>query len=547
MTALPRNLSTFRLNGVQTDPDPSEVAQDLWTDAQNCVSQDAYMQRIRGWSPLSANNLIDQPPLWHLANTQAESYWLYHTATVAGVGIEDGTSTPPNNGLLVNATQSGNTVTASIGDFSGCTLNGFAILNKRFSGLSWYNYPDITIQDFDTTDPTTADTLTAAVCWSFDRFLFLGDCEIAGNSQPDRIQHAASAEPGTLPINPQDWWPVPENDANFTSLADTRGRVVNGIQLGANNLIVKERGLYQGTYVGAGTFVFRYRNISREVGGLCRHCVTAVDQNGYIFSDNDLVWTDGRQVRSLADTFIRRRVFSELNGEQAGRCWVQYNRPAQEIWFAYPAGGSEYPNKCAVWSLATQKWGLRDLGENQDSKQGWRYARPGIYTDTTTTQSQPWVPNLSAWNSGTWTAPWRSNVLSGDRDDFIAIDVTDEADESNVGQWFVSIGNTDTTAKGNAITGVLSRHELDLGSQDDVKLIRAVYAHGQIPDGLTVRVGGQATHSATIEWSDPQPVDTANQKASLFASGRLISVEFSASVPFQLPGFSLEGTVRGRY
>ena len=49
MPEIPRNKARFRLNGVIQDADPSDLPEDVWSDARNMVpSEGPYMERVGG-------------------------------------------------------------------------------------------------------------------------------------------------------------------------------------------------------------------------------------------------------------------------------------------------------------------------------------------------------------------------------------------------------------------------------------------------------------------------------------------------------------------
>ena len=539
MTELPRNLATLRLNGLRPDPDPSEVSPDTWTGGRNVLPVNGYMERVGGFSHvLTDNTVAGSTPLWHLnAERDGTAYWWAFTAGLNGVLVQDGSPTPPAGGLLVAATGI-YPETASIEEFTGCLINNTPVFNNAGEEPWWWDYSSTTLTQFDTTDAATGPALKGAAVWSYKYHLFLGDVEVGGDSRPDQVWHSAAAEPGTVPGS---WQPTATNDANFVELSDTRGRVVNGMQLGGSCLIMKERGAYLCTYTG-GPLVMAYRNLSREAGIVCRHGMQVVQGTAYLFDDNTFLATDGQQITDVAETWLKREFFGNLNTDEIDRAFVAYDRPNQTIWFAAPMETNRYCSHAAIWDLTTQKWGFRELGEGDFSNQGFRYMRPGVLKEDSTVE--PWTAATTDWTNR--TGAWKSGALSANQDISMALCCDDDSVAEQT--FWTEMDTQATTADGKAITGYLRRYQLDVGKQDEVKMVRAVHLHADDAMSLQCRVGGQYTHSDAIRWSPFFSLDaTQTQKASVTATGRLISVEIKSDEPFNLPGFTLEAELRGRY
>ena len=537
MTELPRNLATFRPNGIIADRSPSDVPVEFWTGGKNMVpSEGPYMERVGGVTPrldTPDGEAVFHSPAYDTAN--GVPYWCYFTLGAAG-----------NAGLFRQSGTAGSEVNLNMPGYGAPAVGSKAI--DAFSagllnGVPWFNRSDIAPAYW----PFTGNALAhanwpagqiAGVMWAFKNHLFCGDItDGAANYQPSLIQWT-DATPALTVASAPDWGLAATSEAGSTELSEVRGRIQNGLPIRSECAIYAQNVTYLAQYIG-GPFVFAFRPFSTQMGLLARHAVVEVEGRHFLMTDSDLVMHDGVRIESLADSKVRRTWFNNLDPERLNECWAGWHEQNREVWFCGATAGSEACDLAAVLDLTTLQWGFRELGEGQTA-QGVKYARQGILVEG---GGATWDTAAGDWDSQTGT--WNDNVSLADADRFIGLERQSAGEAKTLFQQF---DVSDTTYTGQLITGTLERHGLDMGKPDTIKHIRGVHVHARGESTLEVRVRGRLTESDTGTWSSWVGVDlSAVEKASLFASGRLIDVEFRSTGPVEIAGFTLEGRGGGRY
>lgn len=158
------------------------------------------------------------------------------------------------------------------------------------------------------------------------------------------------------------------DDTNWTLSVSTqcvKGRLIGGSgpitavrRFGDNIVAYKAGTLFVGTYVGAPE-VWRWAQVSNDVGCIGQDAV--VDTSiGHVFVGKDNVYVfDGTTPRPIATGVIRKWMFDDMAGAYQFKTICLWDRPNNQVWIYYAsAGGGGAVNRCAVYHVLTQKWGL---------------------------------------------------------------------------------------------------------------------------------------------------------------------------------------------
>lgn len=158
------------------------------------------------------------------------------------------------------------------------------------------------------------------------------------------------------------------DETNWTlSVANqcVKGRLIGGSgpltaarRFGDNLVAYKSGSMFVGNYVGAPE-VWRWTQVSNDVGCVGQDAVvdTVI---GHVFVGKDNVYLyDGTTPRPLATGVIRKWLFADMAGTYQYKAVCQWDRANHLVWIYYPsAGGDGTLNRCAVYHVLTQRWGL---------------------------------------------------------------------------------------------------------------------------------------------------------------------------------------------
>lgn len=144
-----------------------------------------------------------------------------------------------------------------------------------------------------------------------------------------------------------------------------KGRLIGGSgpltaarRFGDNLIAYKSGTMFVGTYVGAPE-VWRWTQVSTDVGCVGQDAVvdTVI---GHVFVGRDNVYLfDGTTPRPLATGTIRKWLFDDMAGTYQYKVSCLWDRANHLVWIFYPsAGGDGTLNRCAVYHVLTQRWGL---------------------------------------------------------------------------------------------------------------------------------------------------------------------------------------------
>jgi len=345
-----------------------------------------------------------------------------------------------------------------------------------------------------------------------------GDISGPGGDFENQILWSTAADPGAVPSS---WSAAPDNSAGDNILAATPGSVVDGVPLKDNMYLLKNHSIYIMSLVG-GQFIFSFRKFAVTIGALTRNCAIEYKGNLYIFTDGDIVRTDGHTIESIAERRVRKTVFNEMDATFFYTSYMAIWSEEDELWFCYPTTGSPIPNKAAVYNLVSGDWGFRELNNIA-------YSGRGLINDLGPPLS--WDEQTDTWNESVtiWNAPNTSAIA-----DSIVM-----ADETN--KLFFALGELDPIDP-IPIEGSVSKLSIPLGDDhESVKYISEVWplVSGQPGGKFNVRLGSQFHENDAIDWAPIAEFQLGtDDKLDVDLTGRYFSIEYSGT------GF---GTRTGRF
>ena len=519
----PKRIQPFRpKNGLLRDVPPSEVPDEYYTTAGNVLFRDSFAERVVGDARVYPGVTGALRNILSTRDSAGANFWMYSSPNtvnaVTGSTISDLT---PIGGLQTQ--DDPNAFTTSL-------LNGLPVWNNQLDVPHyWTNDPGAPLAPLPGWQ--AGDTCRAIRPFKFH--LFALGMEEAGGSFPMKLKWSDAAEPGAVP---QTWEALPNNDAGDTQLSETPGGIVDAWPLRAGLMIYKESSTYLCNWI-AGQFVFNFRPLFITSGVIARNCVVEHDARHFVFTDDDLIMTDGNTIQSIVDRRNRKALFSSLDQDNARNAYVINYERQKEIWFCYPENGSKYCNRALVYDVRNDSTGFRELCSSP-------HGRLGFVTDAV--EDDSWDSDTQAWDDDvtSWTAFARSDVELD-----LVIACTDDDTPTNGKLVEVDAGSD---FDGEPINALLVKSDMSFGDADRLKLVKRVYPKVEANDGVTVdiRVGSAESPGGTVSWSPPVPyVKGTNTKIDTFSLGRYISIEISSAggAPWTLIGFDVEYETRGYY
>lgn len=518
-----RSLSIVAPVGFNRDLPPFDVPPEQWTGGNNVHCRDGIPERIAGYEDIFGDP--GQPPIWLMPTlTVTTAWWIYGTGPSTldqGLWVTDGSvhsDISPVSGVAFGSKQN---------PFTGTNFNGVPVIN-------WGNGDDPVFWDLQAANVAQtlpgwpANTYCEAMR-GFKNYLIAMNVTDTGDNIENLILWSDAAPAGELP---QTWVPAPDNQAGFRSLAATPGPVVDAIPLRNQMLLFKHNSTFSLDLIG-GTFVFALRKLFLTSGVLSRNCAAEFHGRVVMFTDGDIVITDGHSVDSLIDRRMRRFIFNQIDSNNFLNSYVANYSSRREMWFCFPSTGQQYPDIAAVWDYEQDKWSTRSLFDTPFAAQGVvPISSAQLDWDG---DSDSWDSDVTSWNETNFN-PVVDNLVLADPDTGFSV---------------VDVGSSNPD--GSIIFSKFERDSMDFGEPLKVKTVRSVWPRitGTTNQVVLIRVGGQLQVNDPITWSAEVFFRIGvDEKVDIFATGRLLSFSFESvgGNPWKHTGFAVEfGTVGSLY
>ena len=138
----------------------------------------------------------------------------------------------------------------------------------------------------------------------------------------------------------------------------TEGRLVTGVRMKGENLILTSRDAWTMTFVGA-PFVYAFDLLGRACGVFS--AMAAVSAGSFAAWMGPAGWHvyDGA-LRNLPSD-VHDYVYSDINLEQASKVVGGLNDQYGEIWWIYPSAAANEPNRYVIWNYNEDHWAIGEL------------------------------------------------------------------------------------------------------------------------------------------------------------------------------------------
>jgi len=492
--------------------------------AYSATADENWTSTIIGGVLVLTNN-YDKPQFWELTDgiplsstkMQDLSYW--PSLTLLNGAVNDSVTT-----LTVDSTAdfpTSGTVTIGTEDISytGLTDTTFTGCTRGANSTSAAAHSD--------NDPVFVNVFCKSMR-AFRSFLVALNIKRGGVSYPRVVKW--STEAGIQGV-PSSWNETTSTvDAGEYELADSKGDILDGLQLRDTFMIYKEDATYSMSFVGT-PFIFSFRQLSPTIGAIAKNCVAEFDGGHAIFGKGNFYINDGQRLKPILPQKLKEYVFTEIDGAQINKCFVAADYGRTEILFCFTADGAatNHPNKAIVWNYITNTFTIRDLPD---------LAHMGYGNVGNPTTSTTWASTATSW-AGT-TGPW---TMSYDLQDKVLL----FADPSNTKLYRDRSGNQENTTD---MVSYIERTGLSMNGQGQpdhstVKRISSIWPKMSVSgsDSINVYLGTQMSTEGGISWNAPVAFDPNSQsKVSVRGTGKLYAVRFESTtdMDWELDGYSIE-------
>jgi hypothetical protein len=202
-----------------------------------------------------------------------------------------------------------------------------------------------------------------------------------------------------------DWTPAVSTECVTGTITSTAGKIRSIKRFGPHVVIYKLRSIHFGIYSGQPSVWNFDREISSETGALSHEAVVDVgtpEEPRHIFMGfDDFYEFNGGRPRPLGQGWVKETVFNELNKTYMERALALLDRSRSLVYFFYPTGASNNPDKCVVYNYKTQKWGRVD----RSVEHAFEYSSVGLSYDDLGSSYSTYadLPSVS-YDSTIWTS-----------------------------------------------------------------------------------------------------------------------------------------------
>ena len=492
--------------------------------AYSATADEGWTSTIIGGVLVMTNN-FDNPQYWALTDGKPLSSQLmqdltnWPSLTLLDGGINDSVTT-----ITVDSTEDFPSAgTINIGSekitYTGVTSTTFTGCGRGADGTSAASHSD------------NAEVKITTLCKSmraFRSFLIALNITKDGVNFPRVVKWSTESATQTLPTS---WNETTSTvDAGEFELADSKGDILDGLQLRDSFMIYKEDAVYSMTFVGT-PFIFSFRQLSPTIGAISKNCVAEFDGGHAIFGKGNFYINDGQRIKPILPMKLKEYVFQSIDGQQTNKCFVTADYGRTEILFCFTADGAttDQPNKAVVWNYITNTFTIRDIPDLSHIG----YGNVGNPVRATT-----WAATTDTWESS--TGPW---TMSYDLQDKVLL----FADPGNTKLYRDNSGNKeDTTFMDSYIErSGLTLNEQGQPDQTTVKRISAIYPKMSISSDneINVYLGTSMSTEEGITWNAPTTFNPNTQsKVSVRGTGKLYAVKFESTtdMDWELDGYAID-------
>ena len=502
--------------------------------AYSATADETWTSTIIGGVLVLTNN-FDKPQYWALTDgVPLSSTLMQDLANWPSLTLLDGaitgTGVPSPDEIVVDSTTdfpTSGTFTVDSEDISytGKTATKFTGIGRGENGTTAATHLD--------NAPAFVNVYSKSIR-AFRSFLVALNINRGGVDYPRLVKW--STEAGLQDI-PSSWNETTSTvDAGEYELADTKGDILDGLQLRDTFMIYKEDATYSMSYVGT-PFIFSFRQLSPTIGAISKNCVAEFDGGHAIFGKGNFYINDGQRLKPILPQKLKEYVFTTIDGGQIEKCFVAADYGRTEILFCYTSDGALTlePDEAVVWNYITNTFTIREIPDTAHMG----YGNVGNPTTSTT-----WAAASDGWD--TITGPW---TMSYDLQDKVLL----FADPGKTKLYRDRSGNKNDTSD---MTSFIERTGITVGSngqpdQTTVKRISSIWPKMSInsTNEINVYLGTQMSTQDGVSWGSPVTFNPNTQsKVSVRGTGKLYGVRFESTTDmhWELDGYTIEVEDAGR-
>lgn len=515
--------------GAIRDQSPYQLPPEAFNTILNMRCEDGGLVSLPGWEQVFGTPGV-APHFAMALRTNAATMLLYTSLTKA-YGFDGTTHTEVTR-------LAGNYAANDTEDWNGTLLGGIPIINNGVDVPQYW--PTIALATKLANLTNWPGTLRAKVVRAFGPHLLAFNITDGGVSYPHLIQWSHPADPGTLPSS---WdYTDPTKDAGRKDLPDVdSGVLLDALALGTTMYAYKEKSIWKIRFIG-GRFIYDFGQSAwiTTVGLLAPRCVatTGDGMKHVLATQDDIIWHDGNQVKSVLNRRQRRRLFNEMDATNFSNSFMFCHPLKGEMWFCYPSSGQTYPDKALIMNyIESPNWTITEAdGINFRNAAAMTLENPS---------DEAWSDGDDAWeeDTGPWSSVARNRIIA--------------CAPASTKFFGMDAG---ATRDGVAFTVTLQREGLSLlGRKRNgdwivdhqvIKMFQRLWP--KIQGGpVRIRCGSQLLVNGPISWSaytsfdpesgvvgDPGPI-----------SGRAMAVEFSTTtaVSWKIDGYKFEVAKLGEF
>ena len=495
------------------DIPPHLLPPEAWSFGRNMQMVDGYCRRSKGYSATLLDSAIT-PGFVMAVPGAVDNFWLWTSLTAAyGYdGVTEGDIT-----RLAGAYTAQN-----YRDWNGCILGGVPVINNGQDVPQYW--PNLSIATDLANLTNWPATLRAKVVRNFGAFLVAINLNDNSTLLPQAIQWSHPAEPGTLPSS---WdYTDPAVDAGRIQLTDAEGGdLLDGYLLGDYLVLYKQRSCHLLRFVGGVDILAS--NLLFGIGLLAPRCAAPIDagRRHFCVGEGEVYIHSGtKEVMFPLQMKDKRYLFSDIDTTNFLNAFAFDIPEQEEVWFAYPSQGQEYPDKALVYNYRTGVPYFRDFAGISHSR-GFVPATDESWDSS----SGVWDDDLVSWNI---PVPISSVVADPIGDSF----------------WKLNDGYT----FGTLTEAYLQREELSVIGRDRTGGPKADFAKRKLITRVWPKVRGDVTLSVRVwfkehfgqdtVWTTPKSFEPEDLYVDFEASGRLAAVEFKSlnAADWTLEGYDVE-------
>jgi len=492
--------------------------------AYSATADENWTSTIIGGVLVMTNN-FDKPQYWALTDGKPlSSQKMQDLANWPSLTQLDGAINDAVTTITVDSTEDFPSAgTMNIGSekisYTGVTSTTFTGCTRGAAGTTAASHSD--------NDNVTISTLCKSMR-AFRSFLVALNITKDGVNFPRVVKWSTESAAQTLPTS---WNETTSTvDAGEFELADTKGDILDGLQLRDSFMIYKEDAVYSMTFVGT-PFIFSFRQLSPTIGAIAKNCVAEFDGGHAIFGKGNFYINDGQRIKPILPMKLKDYVFQSIDGAQTNKCFVVADYGRTEILFCFTADGASTnePNKAVVWNYITNTFTIRDIPD---------LAHIGYGNVGNPTRATTWAGTTDTWE--TITGPW---TMSYDLQDKVLL----FADPGNTKLYRDNSGNKENTTFMNSYIqrSGLSINEQGQPDQTTVKRISAIWPKMSVSsdNSINVYLGTSMSTEGGITWNAPVTFDPDTQsKVSVRGTGKFYAVKFESTtdMDWELDGYAID-------